>query len=585
MNSTQMTQVMKRTFSICLIALGLFAGFALYSKGRGIKANAMMATPRALAAPVVTYNFTGYITYDRDGSISYPAGTEVTGTFSYDAGNPNIQYLADGVSAVYLGSAQYPMSMSIRVGTTETWTSSDCHISLTNTSGNDLFTMIGHTSEGDDVYLKLRGPMFNSLALPTTLTGATDKDFYINDFPVGGGAMRVLGGNIDYLLPPVAQPPAITVTSLTRTAGVPASPAQIATVSDVEDAPGSLVVTVNNTTVNGVSLSGLSVNSLGQVTANVGAACTASNASFTLRVTDSGGLFAEAPLNITVAANPAPSLGNYPNATVSVNGNTTVTPASPPADNVSVNSVTLMTPGFTGTATVNAATGTVSISNAGSAGSFLFTVTATDNCGAQVARTFTLSVAADTCGITVNPATLSQPYVAVPYVKVLSASPSGNYTFSVSAGALPPGLELVTALGSTSIAGLPTTPGIYSFTIKTIKNGTTCEATRSYTVTIPTTVVPILECVQRNQNGSWTARFGYDNSTGAAVTIPVGSNNFFLPGNQNRGQTTVFQPGRVINAFSATFNANGSNLGFWFLKGPDGVLRPVNVLTTSIGCP
>ena len=78
MNATHMTQVMKRTFTICMITLGLFAGFALYSKARGIKANAMMAAPRALAAPIVTYNFAGYITYDRDGSISYPAGTEVT---------------------------------------------------------------------------------------------------------------------------------------------------------------------------------------------------------------------------------------------------------------------------------------------------------------------------------------------------------------------------------------------------------------------------------------------------------------------------------------------------------------------------
>ncbi len=104
-------------------------------------------------------------------------------------------------------------------------------------------------------------------------------------------------------------------------------------------------------------------------------------------------------------------------------------------------------------------------------------------------------------------------------------------------------------------------------------------------MTIPATIVPILECVQRNQNGSWTARFGYLNQTSSAVTIPVSTNNYFTPGNQNRGQTTVFQPGRVTNAFSVTFNANGNNLAVWFLRGPDGVLRPVNVLTTSIPCP
>jgi hypothetical protein len=190
------------------------------------------------------------------------------------------------------------------------------------------------------------------------------------------------------------------------------------------------------------------------------------------------------------------------------------------------------------------------------------------------------------CGITVNPSTLPQPYLAVPYARILSAKPSGHYTFSVSAGQLPPGLQLVTVLGVSSIAGLPDTPGTYNFTIKAKKKGTTCEATRSYTVTIPATVLPILNCVQRNPNGTYTARFGYHNSTGAAVTIPVGPKNYFTPGNQNRGQTTVFQPGGLTNAFSVTFTkGNNSNLAIWLLKGPDGVLRPVNVLTTSIGCP
>jgi hypothetical protein len=53
--------------------------------------------------------------------------------------------------------------------------------------------------------------------------------------------------------------------------------------------------------VNGVTVSALSVSSSGQVTASVGAACNTSNASFTLRVTDRGGLFAEATLIVTAA--------------------------------------------------------------------------------------------------------------------------------------------------------------------------------------------------------------------------------------------------------------------------------------------
>jgi hypothetical protein len=81
---------------------------------------------------------------------------------------------------------------------------------------------------------------------------------------------------------------------------------------------------------------------------------------------------------------------------------TTVTPDSPPADNGSINSLTATAPGFTDTATVNPLTGVVSISNAGPAGSFLLSVTATDNCGAQTTRTFTLTVMPDTCGIIIK---------------------------------------------------------------------------------------------------------------------------------------------------------------------------------------
>ena len=384
-------------------------------------------------------------------------------------------------------------------------------------------------------------------------------------------------------------PPTITGATISRQKGSPASTSQIATVGDANQAANTLAVTVNGSssaTVNGVMVSGISVNAAGAVTASVVASCTATNASFTLTVTDNQLATATATLNVNVTANTAPALGAYPATSVASGGGATVTPNAAPADNGSVVSLTAAAPGFTGTLTGNPATGVITVGNAGPAGTFTVTVTATDNCGATATKTFQLTVAA-ACNVTVNPATLPQPYIAVPYIRVLSASPShpAGYTFSVSAGALPPGLNLVTALGVTSIVGIPQTPGTYNFTIKAKRNNSTCEGTRSYTVTIPATVAPILECVQRNQNGSYTARFGYDNSTGAAVTIPVGPNNYFTPGNQNRGQTTVFQPGRVNNAFSVTFNANGNNLAIWFLRGPDGVLRPVNVLKTSIPCP
>jgi hypothetical protein len=83
--------------------------------------------------------------------------------------------------------------------------------------------------------------------------------------------------------------------------------ATIATVADAQGNNSALTFTVNgaaSATVNGVSISGIGVDAYGVVTADVAAYTTgASDTSFTLRVTDTGGLFAEATLvvrNLTI---------------------------------------------------------------------------------------------------------------------------------------------------------------------------------------------------------------------------------------------------------------------------------------------
>ena len=75
----------------------------------------------------------------------------------------------------------------------------------------------------------------------------------------------------------------------------------IAFVSDAEDDDGSLSVSLDSAaTSNGVSLSNLSVDSNGNVSADVSAACGATDASFGLKVTDSGSLMGTATLNVSV---------------------------------------------------------------------------------------------------------------------------------------------------------------------------------------------------------------------------------------------------------------------------------------------
>jgi hypothetical protein len=82
---------------------------------------------------------------------------------------------------------------------------------------------------------------------------------------------------------------------------------------------------------------------------------------------------------------------------------------------------------------------------------------------------------------------------------------------------------------------------------------------------------PILECVSKNTDGTLTGHFGYLNGNAFPVSVPVGSLNKFdsAAATLNRGQPTVFQPGRTPYypnaAFKVVFPAN--EVRVWNLKG------------------
>jgi hypothetical protein len=191
-------------------------------------------------------------------------------------------------------------------------------------------------------------------------------------------------------------PPIITGATISRQQGAASSNSQIATVSDVDQSPNTLTVTVNggaSATVNGVTVSNLVIDGSGNVTADVVAGCSASQAGFTLGATDNDGLVNEDTLTVNVSANTAPTL-TYNAASVANGGSTSINPAAGPSDNVSVASVVLQSQGtYTGTISVSGA-GVVSISHAGPGGSHTITIRATDNCGVATDATFTLDVGA-----------------------------------------------------------------------------------------------------------------------------------------------------------------------------------------------
>ncbi|MEP7341619.1 MAG: putative Ig domain-containing protein, partial [Acidobacteriota bacterium] len=80
--------------------------------------------------------------------------------------------------------------------------------------------------------------------------------------------------------------------------------------------------------------------------------------------------------------------------------------------------------------------------------------------------------------VTVTPASLSNGTVGAAYSQTVSAA--GVYNFSVTSGALPPGLMLNAANGS--LTGTPTTAGSFNFRIAATAGS--CSGARDYTVTI-----------------------------------------------------------------------------------------------------
>jgi len=267
---------------------------------------------------------------------------------------------------------------------------------------------------------------------------------------------------------------------LSRQQGSPAINSQIATVSDAEQAANTLGMTAAPLTGTGVSVNNLSVDGSGNVTADVDAACGATNSTFTLTVTDNAGATATDTLTVNVTANALPTL-SYTNDSVASGGAKFINPATGPADNGSVSTIVVYSPGtFAGTISVDNSTGVVSISNAQPGGSHTITIRATDNCNAVFDATFILDVTCPT--INLDQGSLPNGTQGTSYDQQLSASGgAGPYTFAVTSGSVPNGLTLET---NGQLHGTPSGGGTFNFTV-TATDSLGCTGNHAYTIIIP----------------------------------------------------------------------------------------------------
>ncbi|MEI5679504.1 MULTISPECIES: putative Ig domain-containing protein [unclassified Mesorhizobium] len=121
------------------------------------------------------------------------------------------------------------------------------------------------------------------------------------------------------------------------------------------------------------------------------------------------------------------------------------------------------------------------------AGSFTFTVTATDDNGFTGTREYTLAIDAPT--ITIAPDTLPGGSAGVAYEPVAMTADGGEapYAFSVTTGDLPEGLSLAT---TGEISGTPTEAGNFTFTV-TATDDNNFTGTREYTLAVDAPTISI----------------------------------------------------------------------------------------------
>jgi hypothetical protein len=173
----------------------------------------------------------------------------------------------------------------------------------------------------------------------------------------------------------------------------------------------------------------------------------------------------------TISLSPA----SLPNGTVGAAYSQTLS-ASPAGGNYSFSvSAGSLPSGLSLNPATGSLSGTPSVS-----GTFNFTITATGFGTCAGSRTYTITIGGGGCPTITLPGSLSGGSVDAAYSQSVAASPAGSYSYTVTAGSLPPG---VTLYNNGLLFGYPTTSGTFSFTIKaTDTNG--CTGMQAYTVQI-----------------------------------------------------------------------------------------------------
>jgi hypothetical protein len=208
--------------------------------------------------------------------------------------------------------------------------------------------------------------------------------------------------------------------------------------------------------------------------------------SYAITFTASNGVGSNAVQNFTLNVHQAPGITSANSATFNFAPNTfSVTTTGFPTPSITRGGDALPS----GVSFVDNTNGTGTLSGTpgpGTAGTYNLTFTAANGVNPNAVQPFTLSVVCPT--ISVAPATGALPQATFGAAYSQNFTPSGGatpYSFGVTAGALPAGLNLAANGPGTlgTLSGSPTTTGNFSFTI-TATDANLCSGSTAYTLAV-----------------------------------------------------------------------------------------------------
>lgn len=134
--------------------------------------------------------------------------------------------------------------------------------------------------------------------------------------------------------------------------------------------------------------------------------------------------------------------------------------------------------------------------------------------------------------------------------------PAGEPSVTPTSTPTPTGTPTATPTGMPIPSGTPTPPDTPTTVATETATPDASKANRR--------LQPVLHCVARIGETRYTAYFGYQNFTNSSITVPIGVDNRFSPGPEDRGQPTLFLAGSNERVLEVEWD--GSPL-LWTLSG------------------